>query len=70
MIREALEEHVQRRLRGLIGYKCKNAVLGLLKEANDKAKRNIRTTVLTVMERAAVVASFSGGVGKLLDDKM
>lgn len=69
-IRKFLEEYEERRLGRLTDDRCKNVVLAFFKEAHERAKGNVCTSVFEVMGQTAVKTVFTGGAEELLDDQM
>lgn len=70
MIREAVIEYGEERLRRPIDDKCEKVLIALFQEAHDCAMNNVHTPTYEVTEQAAVKPIFTGGADKLLGEKM
>lgn len=69
VIWQVFEEHKERRLRCLIDARCKIVALTLFHETNERAKRNIYTSIIEAMQQATVQALLTGGTNEVLDKR-
>lgn len=70
LIREALKEQKQSRLRRLLDERQKNVALDSFKDALQQAKSNFYTHVFQVMEHMDMKDFFNGKAEELLNDEM